>query len=190
MACPQPVNADAAIQPVFNPSMPEQESADRRRLAGPPSHVRRSVVSFLVGGGQAEGRSVRRIHGPPTGGTGSAVRVTGVTEYGRADRLAPENLTTLAHLSVSSAMSWPKSAGEPASVVPPKSASRAFILGSVSTTFISLLSVSDQFAMFHRTRFRLYAPSPAMTSRLFIRSPRRRAAGSIGVPSGRATWRS
>jgi hypothetical protein len=44
--------------------------------------------------------------------------------------LAPENLTTLAHFSVSSAMSFPKSAGEPKSGVPPRSASLAFILGS------------------------------------------------------------
>ena len=39
-------------------------------------------------------------------------------------------LITLAHFSVSSAMSLPKSAGEPASAVPPRSASRALILGS------------------------------------------------------------
>ena len=45
--------------------------------------------------------------------------------------LAPENLTTLPHFSVSSAMSFPKSAGEPASTSPARSASRAFILGSV-----------------------------------------------------------
>src|SRR6266568_8182320 len=44
--------------------------------------------------------------------------------------LAPENLTTLPHFSVSSAMSFPKSGGEPKSGVPPRSASRAFSLGS------------------------------------------------------------
>ena len=44
--------------------------------------------------------------------------------------LAPENLTTLAHFTVSSAMSMPKSAGEPRSTVPPRSASRDLILGS------------------------------------------------------------
>jgi hypothetical protein len=37
---------------------------------------------------------------------------------------APENLTTLAHFSVSSAMSFPKSAGQPGSTVPPRSARR------------------------------------------------------------------
>ena len=36
---------------------------------------------------------------------------------------------TLPHFSVSSAMSFPKSAGEPLSTLPPKSASRALILG-------------------------------------------------------------
>src|SRR6516165_3936343 len=42
---------------------------------------------------------------------------------------APENLTTLPHFSVSSAMSSPKSVGKPGSTVPPKSANRAFIFG-------------------------------------------------------------
>ena len=55
---------------------------------------------------------------------------------------APENLTTLAHLSVSSAISFPKSAGVPPRTVPPKSASRAFILGSVRPTLICLLRLS------------------------------------------------
>src|SRR5262245_18331062 len=47
---------------------------------------------------------------------------------------------TLAHFSVSSAISLPKSAGEPGSIVPPRSASRAFTVGSVRPAFISLLS--------------------------------------------------
>src|SRR6266436_4824273 len=50
--------------------------------------------------------------------------------------------TTLPHLSVSSAMSLPKSAGEPTSGVPPKSASLALILGSARPALISLLSLS------------------------------------------------
>src|SRR5262249_50747421 len=48
---------------------------------------------------------------------------------------------TLAHFSVSSEMSFPKSAGEPKSGVPPKSASRPFILGSARAALISLLSL-------------------------------------------------
>ena len=52
----------------------------------------------------------------------------------------PENLTTLPHFSISSATSFPKSAGEPGITVPPKSASRAFILGSAKPALISLLS--------------------------------------------------
>ena len=56
--------------------------------------------------------------------------------------LAPENLTTLPHFSISSAMSFPKSAGEPKSGVPPRSASLAFILGSARAALISLLSLS------------------------------------------------
>src|SRR5262252_2354995 len=56
--------------------------------------------------------------------------------------LGPENLTTLAHFSVSSAMSFPKSAGEPGSTVAPKSAKRALIMGSARPAFTSLLSTS------------------------------------------------
>src|SRR5262245_38214208 len=50
--------------------------------------------------------------------------------------------TTLPHFSVSSPISLPKSAGVPGSTVPPRSASRAFILGSASVALISLLSFS------------------------------------------------
>src|SRR5262249_17040778 len=56
--------------------------------------------------------------------------------------LMPANLITLAHFSVSSAMNLPKSAGEPASTVPPRSASRALILGSARAALIPLLSSS------------------------------------------------
>src|SRR5258708_26446402 len=55
---------------------------------------------------------------------------------------APESLTTLAHFSVSSAISLPKSAGRPGSTAPPKSASRAFILGLARAPLISRLSLS------------------------------------------------
>src|SRR5215472_10201164 len=50
--------------------------------------------------------------------------------------------TTLPHFSVSSATSLPKSAGEPTSGVPPRSASRVLILGSARPALISLLSFS------------------------------------------------
>src|SRR5215475_15712551 len=49
---------------------------------------------------------------------------------------------TLPHFSVSSAMSLPKSADEPASTVPPRSAIRAFTLRSASPALISRLSLS------------------------------------------------
>jgi hypothetical protein len=52
----------------------------------------------------------------------------------------PANFTTLDHFSVSLAMSWPKSAGGPGNVVPPRSASRGFALGSARIALISLLS--------------------------------------------------
>src|SRR5216683_5744871 len=55
--------------------------------------------------------------------------------------LTPANFTTLPHFSVSSTMSLPKSLGEPVSAMPPRSASRAFILGSATPASISLLSL-------------------------------------------------
>jgi hypothetical protein len=54
----------------------------------------------------------------------------------------PANLTTLPHFSVSSAMSLPKSAGEPGSAVAPNPASRAFIWESARPALISWLSFS------------------------------------------------
>src|SRR5262249_54999422 len=59
---------------------------------------------------------------------------------------APDNLTTFAHFSVSSANSLAKSAGEPGSGVPPSSAIRAFILGSTKAALSSRLSVSTMAA--------------------------------------------
>src|SRR6266481_4372783 len=49
---------------------------------------------------------------------------------------------TLPHFSVSSAISFSKSAGESASTAPPRSASRALILGSARPALISLFSFS------------------------------------------------
>src|SRR5262245_54327265 len=56
--------------------------------------------------------------------------------------LIPANFTTLAHFSVSSAISLPTSAGDPGSATPPRSARRAFILGSARAVSTSLLSLS------------------------------------------------
>ena len=55
----------------------------------------------------------------------------GIFGRDRADHsaLMPADLITLPHFSVSSAMSLPNSAGEPASTVPPRSASRALNFG-------------------------------------------------------------
>src|SRR5262249_53420634 len=76
----------------------------------------------------------------------AAIRRTAVMEY-RSELpdhsgLMPADLITLAHFSVSSAISLLKSAGEPASPVPPRSASRALMLGSARPALISLLSLS------------------------------------------------
>src|SRR5262245_34873505 len=48
---------------------------------------------------------------------------------------------TFPHFSVSSAISLEKSVGEPARDVPPRSANRAFILGSATAVISSLLSL-------------------------------------------------
>src|SRR5262249_8627199 len=48
----------------------------------------------------------------------------------------------LPHFSLSSAMSLPKSAGEPTNAVPPSSASRALILGSARPALMASLSLS------------------------------------------------
>src|SRR6516165_6979733 len=76
-----------------------------------------------------------------------AIRRTGFMEYApRAHRshygLMLAAKITLPHFMVSSAISLAKSAGEPASTVPPRSASRDFILGSARAALISLLSLS------------------------------------------------
>src|SRR5665213_228655 len=54
----------------------------------------------------------------------------------------PANLTTLAHFSVSSAMSLPNSPGDPARAVPPKLARCPLIPGLARPALISLLRVS------------------------------------------------
>jgi hypothetical protein len=54
--------------------------------------------------------------------------------------LAPENLTTFRHFSVSSSMNVAEPAGELASTVAPKLASLATMPGSASAALISLLS--------------------------------------------------
>ncbi len=76
----------------------------------------------------------------------------------------PENLTTLAHLSVSAAMCLPKSAGELANTVAPLSAKRALILGSARMTLTSLLSLSTMSAGVF-----LGAPMPSQPLRLVAR---------------------
>jgi len=54
----------------------------------------------------------------------------------------PANLITLAHFSVSSAINLPNTAGDPGSATLPRSARRAFILGSARAALTSLLSLS------------------------------------------------
>src|SRR6516225_11998799 len=100
--------------------------------------------------------SIFEFHASPTGGfhhgaTGIRLGTRhlrngryGIFGQDRADHsgLMLANFTTLAHFSVSSTMSLPKSAEEPGSVVAPNSASRAFILGSARAALTSLLSLS------------------------------------------------
>src|SRR5262249_16402289 len=96
------------------------------------------------------------------------------------------NLTTLPHFSISSAMSLPKSAGNPGSGVPPRSASRPLILGSARPPLISLLSLSTISAGVF-----LGAPTPdqALASYPGTNSPTvgmsGNVAGGVGVVTGR-----
>src|SRR5215831_13247522 len=60
---------------------------------------------------------------------------------GNHSGLIPANLTTLAHFSVSAATKLPKSEGEPAITVPPRSANRALSWESARAALISLLSL-------------------------------------------------
>src|SRR5262249_56704879 len=87
-------------------------------------------------------RDVRFVPQADIRNAAPAIRRTGFMEYRVHSGLMPANLITLPHFSVSSAMSLPKSAGETTSGVPPKSESRALILGSARAALISLLSLS------------------------------------------------
>src|SRR4051794_40029868 len=88
----------------------------------------------------AGGAGARPDH--PITGLARWIRRTGVTEYLLCQSaLILAARIALPHFSVSSAMSLPKSADEPASVVAPRSARRAFVLGSARPALISLLSL-------------------------------------------------
>src|SRR5262249_10831445 len=76
-------------------------------------------------------------------------RIRGTGRYGISDRDDSDQSAlmfaariTLPHFSVSSAISLPKSLGEPGRTLPPRSASRALILGSARPALISLFSFS------------------------------------------------
>src|SRR6516162_2156751 len=77
----------------------------------------------------------------------ATIRGTGGYGISTADRpqsaLMSRARMTLPHFSVSLAMSLPKSAGESASTSPPRSASRAFILGSARPAFDLLVELLD-----------------------------------------------
>src|SRR6516225_9967094 len=101
-------------------------------------------------------------------------RVTGGTEYLTAhySGLMLAARITSAHFSISSAINLPKSVGEPASTVPPRSAIRAFILGSARAALISLLSVSMILA-----GVLLGAPMPDQAPASYPGGTRRRSEG-------------
>src|SRR5262245_4984630 len=63
------------------------------------------------------------------------------TVFGNQSGFAPENFTTFAHFSVSSAMNLPNSAGDIGIGTPPRSASRALIVGSGRPALIASLSL-------------------------------------------------
>src|ERR1700731_2999329 len=100
-----------------------------------------SLAPHLRGGGGGEGT----LHNVRTRGESprparkdaptSPLRGEVISQSG----LAPENFTTLAHFSVSSTISLAKSAGDPPSMVPPRSPSLALTFGSASVALMSRL---------------------------------------------------
>src|SRR6516225_9570126 len=92
---------------------------------------------------------------------------------------APENLITLAHFSVSSAMRFPYSLGDSASTSPPSSAKRALIAGSARAALISRLSVSMISA---GVFFGAPIPAHALVSKPGTKSP---SVGTSGSPCQR-----
>src|SRR5207249_957447 len=89
----------------------------------------------------------RVTRSPRRRGQAPAIRGTDNKEYWRGDHRLDSSLmlaarTTLPHLSLSSAKSFPNSAGETAKAVPPSSPSRALSLGSARPALISSLSLS------------------------------------------------
>src|SRR6516165_2733067 len=108
-------------------------------------HLQRCAICYLTRRSkECPIRSPRRRGRAAFGGRPRGIRGTGFMEFPGRDYsgLIPANLTTLPHFSVSSTISLLKSAGEPASTVPPRSTSRALILGSARPALISLLSLS------------------------------------------------
>src|SRR5215831_8141618 len=92
---------------------------------------------------------------------------------------APENLITLAHFSVSSAMRFPYSLGDSANTSPPSSAKRALIVASARAALISLLSVSMNSA---GVFFGAPIPAHALVSKPGTKSP---SVGTSGSPCQR-----
>src|SRR5262245_45692883 len=67
---------------------------------------------------------------------------SGLAQSGLAQSgLAPENLITFAHFSVSAAISFWKSAGDPPNVMRPRSVSRCLNFGSAKMALTSALSL-------------------------------------------------
>src|SRR5215471_8808356 len=98
---------------------------------------------------------------------------SGTRFFASYSALAPENLITLAHLSVSSAMRLVYSLGDSASISPPRSAMRVLITGSARTALISWLSVSMISA---GVFFGVPIPAHALVSKPGTKSP------SVGTP--------
>src|SRR6266852_4401814 len=96
-----------------------------------PYHIRMGYISFHA---FRQGTALPRPY--------TRFRQTAWRDASTYSGLIPAVRITLPHLSVSSAMNLPNSAGVIGSGVPPKSARRALSVGSVSTALIALLSLS------------------------------------------------
>src|SRR5262249_35249455 len=126
----QPLADQPRIDVVRAARREADDDAHRAGRIGLRPHGPRPQRQRPAARGQTQELPTAKCHGPAS------------CNNGYQSGFAPENLTTLLHFSVSSAMSLPNAAGEPGNVVPPRSANRALAPGSARIALISLLSRS------------------------------------------------
>src|SRR5262245_44194586 len=146
-----PVNPFANISASVQPSGDAASSSRARRRSGLGPRRRRwgwgiklAVVAardLAAQGYHAEPHFSETKSPPPGWGASDGRSARSAIDSHHCGLMLAARIT-FAHFSLSSTTSFPKSAGEPRTTVPPRSASRASTLGSASAALISLLSLS------------------------------------------------